>query len=58
MNKFVFRYTYGIGSATRNSLFHIHNGDDIIMLTTCKHGKHWEQYKDQRCEIDNEEYDK
>jgi len=52
------RYTYGIGSATRNSLFHIHNGDDIIMLTTCKHGKHWEQYKDQRCEIDNEEYDK
>jgi len=52
------RYTYGIGSTTRNSLFHIHNGDDIIMLTTCKHGKNWERYKDKRCDIDNEEYDR
>lgn len=52
------RYTYGIGSTTRNSLFHIHNGDDIIMLTTCKHGKNWQMHKDKRCDIDNEEYDK
>lgn len=52
------RYTYGIGSNTRNALYHIHNGDDIIMLTTCKHGSNWEKYSDAKCAADNAEYDK
>ncbi|XP_077990001.1 exostosin-1-like [Glandiceps talaboti] len=52
------RYLSGIGSETRNALFHIHNGQDIILLTTCKHGKNWEKYKDARCEQDNAEFDK
>ena len=52
------RYLTGIGSETRNSLYHIHNGDDIILLTTCRHGKGWEHVKDERCEKDNQEYDR
>ncbi|XP_039258887.2 exostosin-1b-like [Styela clava] len=52
------RYTYGIGSSTRNALYHIHNGEDIVMLTTCRHGKHWEYHMDKRCLADNEEYEK
>ena len=51
------RYLTGIGSESRNSLYHIHNGKDIIMLTTCRHGKGWEKYADDRCPIDNELYD-
>uniref|UniRef100_A0A8D2JE15 Exostosin-like 1 n=1 Tax=Varanus komodoensis TaxID=61221 RepID=A0A8D2JE15_VARKO len=31
------RYLTGIGSDTRNALHHIHNGKDIISLTTCRH---------------------
>uniref|UniRef100_A0AAY5EE66 Exostosin GT47 domain-containing protein n=1 Tax=Electrophorus electricus TaxID=8005 RepID=A0AAY5EE66_ELEEL len=29
------RYLTGIGSETRNALHHVHNGDDVILLTTC-----------------------
>ena len=52
------RYLTGIGSETRNSLYHIHNGQDIVLLTTCKHGKGWEKNQDERCKKDNAEYDK
>lgn len=52
------RYLVGIGSETRNSLYHIHNGDDIVLLTTCKHGRGWKNIQDERCEKDNLEYDK
>ncbi|XP_074832630.1 exostosin-like 1 [Carettochelys insculpta] len=52
------RYLTGIGSDTRNALHHIHNGKDIISLTTCKHGKDWEKHKDTRCDKDNSDYEK
>lgn len=52
------RYLTGIGSETRNSLYHINNGQDIVLLTTCKHGKGWKNLEDERCEKDNLEYDK
>jgi len=52
------RYLVGIGSETRNSLYHIHNGRDIILLTTCKHGKGWRNVEDRRCEADNQEYER
>jgi len=52
------RYLVGIGSETRNFVHHLHNGKDIIMLTTCRHGKDWERYKDDRCDLDNEAYDR
>ncbi|XP_032900928.1 exostosin-1-like [Amblyraja radiata] len=52
------RYLTGIGSDTRNALHHIHNGKDIISLTTCKHGKDWVKHKDDRCDRDNHEYEK
>lgn len=51
------RYLAGIGSVSRNSLYHIHNGRDIIMLTTCKHGIGWEKIADERCAEDNALYD-
>ena len=52
------RYVHGIGSDTRNSLHHLHNGDDVVMVTTCKHGKNWREMMDERCEEDNAEYDR
>ncbi|CAL9690825.1 unnamed protein product [Knipowitschia caucasica] len=52
------RYLTGIGSDTRNALHHIHNGKDIVSLTTCKHGKDWEKHKDARCDHDNLEYER
>ncbi|NXO74389.1 EXT1C protein, partial [Phainopepla nitens] len=52
------RYLTGIGSGTRNALHHIHNGKDIISLTTCKHGKDWQKHKDTRCDKDNVDYER
>ena len=52
------RYVHGIGSDTRNSLHHLHNDEDVIMLTTCQHGKYWEKWKDERCDEDNALYSK
>ncbi|XP_028837204.1 exostosin-1a-like [Denticeps clupeoides] len=52
------RYLTGIGSDTRNSLHHVHNADDVVLLTTCKHGKDWQKHKDRRCDIDNAEYER
>ena len=52
------RYTYGMGSETRNSLYHLHNGKEIVLVTTCRHGDNWQKYKDERCDEDNLEYDR
>lgn len=52
------RYVYGIGSETRNSLYHLHNERDIVLVTTCKHGDSWKEHKDERCDHDNAEYDR
>lgn len=49
------RYLTGIGSDTRNALYHVHNGEDVLLLTTCKHGKDWQKHKDSRCDRDNTE---
>ncbi|XP_044764759.1 exostosin-1 [Coccinella septempunctata] len=52
------RYVHGIGSDTRNSLHHLHNARDMIMVTTCRHGKSWRDMQDERCDQDNKDYDK
>jgi len=52
------RYLYGIGSKTRNMLHLINNGKDLVFLTTCRHGNQWEKYKDERCDKDNENFDR
>lgn len=52
------RYVHGIGSETRNALYHLHNEKDLVMVTTCRHGKSWKDMKDERCDEDNLEYDR
>jgi hypothetical protein len=52
------RYLNGYGSETRNALYHLNNNRDIILLTTCKHGNNWIEFKDNRCDIDNIIYEK
>ena len=52
------RYLHGIGSETRNSLYHLHNGQDMVLVTTCRHGNDWEKEKDARCDEDTLEYDR
>ena len=52
------RYLHGIGSESRNSFHHLHNGKDIVAATTCKHGNNWKKFADDRCEEDNREYDR
>lgn len=52
------RYVHGIGSDTRNALYHLHNEKDIVMVTTCRHGKSWKEMKDERCDGDNKKYDR
>lgn len=52
------RYVHGIGSETRNSLYHLHNERDVVLVTTCRHGKSWKERKDERCDEDNVEYDR
>lgn len=55
---YIFRYVHGIGSETRNSLFHLHNARDLVLVTTCRHGKSWRDLQDARCDEDNREYDR
>ena len=52
------RYLIGIGSESRDALYHIHNGEDIVLLTTCQHGNLPKEKRDKRCKTDEEEYDK
>lgn len=51
------RYVHGIGSETRNALYHLHNGKDIIFVTTCRHGKSWRELQDEHCQEDIRQYD-
>lgn len=51
------RYVHGIGSETRNALHHLHNGRDLIFVTTCQHGKSWKELQDDNCQQDIREYD-
>ena len=52
------RYLNGIGSETRNSLYHLNNQRDVLLLTTCKHGSNWAEFKDERCDSDEIIYNK
>jgi len=52
------RYLTGIRSDTRNNLHHLNNDRDILILTTCRHGSDWQELKDERCDSDEEQYQK
>ncbi|CAF0762871.1 unnamed protein product [Brachionus calyciflorus] len=52
------RYLHGVGSKTRDKLYHLNNNRDIILLTTCRHGDIWFNFKDDRCDLDDSMYDK
>ena len=52
------RYLYGPGKESRSSIYHLHNGKDVVMVTTCKHNRDWYKRQDKRCSIDNELFDK
>jgi len=52
------RYLYGQGSEVRSSVHHLHNGKEVVMLTTCKHNRDWSKYTDRRCALDNSLYEK
>lgn len=52
------RYLYGLGVEPRRSLYHLHNGEDVVMATTCRHNKNWEKFQDERCHDDNTLYDR
>lgn len=52
------RYVTGRGSETRNSLYHIHNDRDVVMLSTCRHGRKWQGSTDSRCPLDDSNYDR
>lgn len=51
------RYVIGSGSETRNSLYHLNNQKDVVLLTTCRHGKKWREAEDARCLDDENLYD-
>ena len=52
------RYLTGIGSETRNALSLIHDGEEIVLVTTCQHGKGWEKHKDGKCDEDQVKFDR
>jgi hypothetical protein len=52
------RYVYGVDSEARNQLRTLHNGRDVIMLTTCKHLNNWKKFAYESCEVDMERYDR
>ena len=52
------RYLFGIGSEVRDELHVLHNSRDIVLLTTCKHGKEWKKFADSRCKSDIEHFDR
>jgi len=52
------RYLFGIGSEVRDELHILHNNRDIILLTTCKHGKEWMKFADSRCDSDIERFER
>ena len=52
------RYMSGIGSEVRDEVHLLHNDKDIVLLTTCKHGKGWEKLADSRCKKDIELFER